>query len=150
MICPQNRGSFEGFVTVILFWCGVAVAEVSVAFKFFFRERVASPALQPPPPPNLEDQVSIFISPGPLDGPVIPQAPSTHFSRLLRHVWATVGLFYRSTHGMIEYLIVRKWSVLRQDDIHTKFHENSSVYKDKFLPFLNWTQDSEDVGEMEV
>jgi hypothetical protein len=23
-----------------------------------------------------------------------PQAPSTHFSRLLRHAWATVGLFF--------------------------------------------------------
>jgi hypothetical protein len=29
-----------------------------------------------------------------LGGPVIPQAPSTHFSRLLRHAWATVGLFF--------------------------------------------------------
>jgi hypothetical protein len=23
-----------------------------------------------------------------------PQAPNTHFSRLLRHAWATVGLFF--------------------------------------------------------
>jgi len=30
-----------------------------------------------------------------------PQAPSTHFSRLLRHAWATVGLFFsRSPHGV--------------------------------------------------
>jgi hypothetical protein len=29
-----------------------------------------------------------------LGGPVIPKALSTHFSCLLRHAWATVGLFF--------------------------------------------------------
>jgi hypothetical protein len=40
----------------------------------------------PRPIPNLDDQVSIFISPGDWVAQLYPQAPSTHFSRLLRHV----------------------------------------------------------------
>jgi hypothetical protein len=63
----------EGFVTIILLWCGVVA---------------------PRPTPNLEDQVSIFISPGDWVGQLYPQTPTTHFSRLLRHAWATVGLFF--------------------------------------------------------
>jgi hypothetical protein len=39
---PPFRGSSEGFVIIILLWCGIAA---------------------PRPTPNLEDQVSIFISP---------------------------------------------------------------------------------------
>jgi hypothetical protein len=32
-----------------------------------------------------------------------PQAPATHFSRLLRHPWATVGLFFSpvTTRGIV-------------------------------------------------
>jgi hypothetical protein len=48
----------------------------------------------PHPTPNLEDQVSIFISPGDWVTQLYPQASGTHFSRLLRHAWATVGLFF--------------------------------------------------------
>jgi hypothetical protein len=48
----------------------------------------------PRPTPNLEEQVSIFISPGDWVVQLYPQVPSTHFSRLLRHAWATVGLFF--------------------------------------------------------
>jgi hypothetical protein len=53
----------------------------------------------PCPTPNLEDQVSIFIHPGDWVAQLYPQARSTHFSRLLRHVWATVGLFFSLSHG---------------------------------------------------
>jgi hypothetical protein len=68
-----------GFVTIIIFW-----------------RRVAAPR----PTPNLEDQVSIFISPGDWVAQLYPQASSTHFSRLLRYAWARVGLFFsRSPHG---------------------------------------------------
>jgi hypothetical protein len=56
----------------------------------------------PHPTSNLEDQVSIFISPGDWVAQLYPQAPSTHFSRLLRHASATMGLFFsRSPHGII-------------------------------------------------
>jgi hypothetical protein len=48
----------------------------------------------PRPTPNLEDQVSIFISLGDWVAQLYPQALSTHFSRLLWHAWATVGLFF--------------------------------------------------------
>jgi hypothetical protein len=45
-----------------------------------------------------------------------PQALSTHFSRLLRHAWATVGLFFSpvTTRGVAQLLIrysafIRYW-----------------------------------------
>jgi hypothetical protein len=56
----------------------------------FFRGEVVAPR----PTPNLEDQVFIFISPGDCVAQLYPQAASTHFSRLLRHAWVTVGLFF--------------------------------------------------------
>jgi hypothetical protein len=45
-----------------------------MAVKFFYRDRVNSPVLQP------------------------PTWGSTHFSRLLRHAWATVGLLLLYTN----------------------------------------------------
>jgi hypothetical protein len=41
----------------------------------------------PRPTPNLEDKVSIFISPRDWVAQLYPQAPSIHFSRLLLHAW---------------------------------------------------------------
>jgi hypothetical protein len=37
-----------------------------------------------------------------------PQAPSTHFSRLLRHAWATVGLLFSpvTTRGVVVVVVV--------------------------------------------
>jgi hypothetical protein len=49
--------------------------------------------LAPRPTPTLEDQVSVFISPRGRVAQLYLQAPGTHFSRLLRHAWVTVGLF---------------------------------------------------------
>jgi hypothetical protein len=46
--------------------------------------------LAPRPTPIPEDQASVFISPR---GRV-----ATHFSRLLRHAWVTVGLFLFPAH----------------------------------------------------
>jgi len=46
--------------------------------------------LAPRPAPIPEDQASVFISPR---GRV-----ATHFSRLLRHAWVTVGLFLLPSH----------------------------------------------------
>jgi hypothetical protein len=66
------------------------VVEVSVAFKYFIETGLLALCSNP----NPEDQVSIFISPGDWVAQLYPQAPSTHFSRLLRHAWATVGLFF--------------------------------------------------------
>jgi hypothetical protein len=51
-------------------------------------------SLAPRQTPNVEDQVSIFISHGDWVAQLYPQAPGTHFSRILRHAWATVGLFF--------------------------------------------------------
>jgi hypothetical protein len=48
--------------------------------------------LAPRPTPNLKDQASVFISPR---GRV-----ATHFRRLLRHAWVTVGLQFTETLKM--------------------------------------------------
>jgi hypothetical protein len=50
------------------------------------------------PTPNLEDQVSVFMTPGDRVAQLYPQALGTHFSRLLRHAWVTVGLFFNPGH----------------------------------------------------
>jgi hypothetical protein len=58
------------------------------------------------PTPNLEDQVSVFMTPGDRMAQLYPQALGTHFSRLLRHAWVTVGLFFnlRPPHGKLTKL----------------------------------------------
>jgi hypothetical protein len=79
----------------------------------------------PRPTPNLEDQVSIFISPGDWVAHLYPQAPSSHFSRLLWHTWATVGLFFSpvTTRGRsVVYLhvlpsIARRLFFIAQDAV---------------------------------
>jgi hypothetical protein len=45
-------------------------------------------------PPNLEDQASVFMTPGYRVAQLYPQGLGTHFIRLLRHAWVTVGLFF--------------------------------------------------------
>jgi hypothetical protein len=47
---------------------------------------------------SLEDQVSVFMTPGHRMTQLYPQALGTHFSRLLRHAWVTVGLFFNPDH----------------------------------------------------
>jgi hypothetical protein len=50
------------------------------------------------PTPNLEDQASIFITPGDRVAQLYPQARGTHFSRLVQHAWVTVALFFNPGH----------------------------------------------------
>jgi hypothetical protein len=52
------------------------------------------------PTPNLEDQASVFMTPGDRVAQLYPQALGTNFSRLLRHAWVTVGLFFNPCHHM--------------------------------------------------
>jgi hypothetical protein len=59
--------------------------ETSQQFSFY---RVG--LLAPRPTPIPEDQASVFISPR--------GRAATHFSRLLRHAWVTVGLFLFPGH----------------------------------------------------
>jgi hypothetical protein len=68
MALQPNTGlglPFWGFVTII-----------------FLQGWIVSPARNP----NLEDQVSAFMTPGDRVTQLYPQALGTHFSRLLRHV----------------------------------------------------------------
>jgi hypothetical protein len=60
----------------------------------FLQGRVVAPR----PTPTLEDQASVFISPRGRVAQLYPQARGTHFSRLLRHAWVTVGLFLFPGH----------------------------------------------------
>jgi hypothetical protein len=62
--------------------------------NFFYR----SGLLVQRPTPNLEDQSSVFMTPGDRVARLYPQALGTHFSRLLRHAWVTVGLFFNRSH----------------------------------------------------
>jgi hypothetical protein len=54
--------------------------------------------LVPRSTPTLEDQASVFIPPRGRVAQLYPQVPGTHFSRLLRHAWVTVGLFLFPGH----------------------------------------------------
>jgi hypothetical protein len=67
--------------------------EASQQFSFYRLEFLA-----PRPTPILEDQASVFISPRGIVAQLYPQAPGTHFSRVLRHAWVTVGLFLFPGH----------------------------------------------------
>jgi hypothetical protein len=67
--------------------------EASQQFSFY---RVG--LLAPRPTPTLEDEASVFISPRGRVAQLYPQAPGTHFSRLLQHAWVTVGLFLFPGH----------------------------------------------------
>jgi hypothetical protein len=49
------------------------------------------------PTPNLEDQVP-YLTPGDRVAQLYPQELGTHFGRLLRHAWVTVGLFFNPDH----------------------------------------------------
>jgi hypothetical protein len=49
-------------------------------------------------PPNLEDQASVFMTPGDRVAQLYPQTLGTHFSRLLPHAWVTVGLLFNPGH----------------------------------------------------
>jgi hypothetical protein len=64
--------------------------------------------LAPRPTPTLEDQASVFISPRGRVVQLYPHAPDTHFSRLLRHAWVTVGLYLFPGHhtGKVFWCII--------------------------------------------
>jgi hypothetical protein len=50
--------------------------------------------------PNLQDQASVFMTPGDRVTQLYPQALGTHFCRRLLHAWAMLGLFLSSGHHM--------------------------------------------------
>jgi hypothetical protein len=52
------------------------------------------------PTPNLEDQASVFMTPGNRMAQLYPQALGTHFCRLLRNAWVTVRLLFNPGHHM--------------------------------------------------
>jgi hypothetical protein len=54
--------------------------------------------VSPAPNPNLKDQVPVFMTSGDRVAQLYPQALCTHFSRLLRHAWVTVGLLFNLSH----------------------------------------------------
>jgi hypothetical protein len=89
--CCLGSPSFLGSTAHLRPWPPQNPAEFLGGFStiFFFFYRVG--LLAPRPTPIPEDQASVlFISPR---GRVV-----THFSRLLRHAWVTVGLFLFPGH----------------------------------------------------
>jgi hypothetical protein len=40
----------------------------------------------------------MFMTPGDMVAQLYPQALGTHFSRILRHAWVTVGLYFNPGH----------------------------------------------------
>jgi hypothetical protein len=67
--------------------------EASQQFSFY-----RAGLLAPRPTPTLEDQASVFISPRGRVAQSYSPALGTHFSRLLRHKWVTVGIFLFPGH----------------------------------------------------
>jgi hypothetical protein len=80
-------------------------------------------AVNPTPNRNLEDQAS-----GDWVTQLYPQALGTHLSRLLRHAWATLGLFLYSGHH------TEKVSSLRSLKFSPYLKENTlHHYKDQLV-----------------
>ena len=88
-----------------------------------------------PPPQNFQGHISNFHTgsllrggvanltpnpqpggPGPTfitPGTGYPQALGTHFSRLLRHVWATAGLFFNPGHHTGQFVSISQLNISR-------------------------------------
>jgi hypothetical protein len=62
--------------------------------------------IAPRPTPNLEDQASVFMSPGDRVAQLYPLAPAFPFSRLLRHAGIWWGYSSPPPHG-VQLLLVR-------------------------------------------
>jgi hypothetical protein len=75
-------------------WHGSPLWAVAFPTTRFFRGE----SVNPTPNPNLEDRASVFVTPGDRVTQLYSQALGTHFSRLLRHAWATLGLFLSPGH----------------------------------------------------
>jgi hypothetical protein len=91
--------------------------------------------LAPSPTPNLKDQTSVFISPRGRVAQFYPQAPVTHFSRLLRHAWVTVGLFLRivgKPEGTRQRRRLRRtWEDIRMDLREREWKDADWMQRDK-------------------
>jgi hypothetical protein len=81
-----------------------------VALSFSMVESLA------PRKTNLEDQASVFISPTGRVAQLYPQAPGTHFIRLLRHSWATLGLL-PGQHGNYYACYILQWFTCKYSQI---------------------------------
>jgi hypothetical protein len=87
-------------IIIIIIWlyCPIrALASSLMGFRninLFYRAGL----LVQRPTPNLEDQASVFMTLGDRVAQLYPQALGTHFSRLLRHEWIAVGLFFNPGH----------------------------------------------------
>jgi hypothetical protein len=89
-ICPSatssSYGSTAQFGPWPPLWGFITIA--------FLQGWIVSPAPNPQP----GRPASVFMTPGDRVVQLYPQALGTHFSRLLRHAWVTVGLFFNPAH----------------------------------------------------
>jgi hypothetical protein len=92
MFMRLEKQSFLGYVQVSNIYAG---------YLKYRKNKISSSydsTAQYGPWPPLEDQVSVFMTPGDRVDQLYPQVLDTHFSRLLRHAWATVGLLLNPGH----------------------------------------------------
>jgi hypothetical protein len=89
------------------------------------------------PTPNLEEQASVFMTPGDRVAQLYTQELGTHFSRLLQHAWVTVRLlFFNPGHHTRPSIMVqynKKIATINYEI--TKFCFSLSIPKKCFLSF---------------
>jgi hypothetical protein len=88
------------------------------------------------PTPNLEDQTSVFITPGDRVAQLYTQALGTHFSRLLQYACVTVGLFFNPGHHTGEFKVLRPHFPWRTEANHERPQSGQLV---SGLRFEAWT-----------
>jgi hypothetical protein len=94
------------------------------------------------PNPDVEDQASVFITPGDRVTQLYPRALGPHFGRLLRHLWVKVGLFSFPGHHMGISIIISLLKLHRNFSPNlakiTSLYENQSLLKSHNLTVYSW------------
>jgi hypothetical protein len=104
------------------------------SFTFRWLE-IEARRVAPRPTPIPEDQVSVFISPrGRVD---------THFSRLLRHAWVTVGLFLFPGHhtgykSCSIHFITQLHVLFLHNSLHTQLEKHKMRHRWLSFPLRNF------------
>jgi hypothetical protein len=88
--------------------------------------------LAPRPTPIPEDHISVFISP--------KDRAATHFSRLLRHAWVTVGLFLFPGHhtGNFHFLYYHEVNTVSRDVSSPASYSGGLLFESRSGGWLSW------------
>jgi hypothetical protein len=91
-------------VIIIIIWLYSPSRALAFPFWGFLITFYRAGLLVQRPTPNLEDQASVFMTPGDRVAQLYPQVLGIHFSRLLRHAWVTMGLLFNPCHHTGRYM----------------------------------------------